>query len=165
MKTKLFILSTIAFVLLFGNCGDDSDSGGGDTDADSDLDIDTDADSDSDSGSDTDADSDTNPLGDFWEDGYCGDYAHGVPASLDCDGIGYEGCCDDEGRSIWCEQQMLWCRDCPAEQMYCSWMETYYGLAYYDCDTTDWGPDPSGNHPEDCGEVTSGDAGPVDAGK
>jgi hypothetical protein len=120
-----------------------------------------------DSGADTNTatESDTNPQGDFWVDGYCGDCQNEVPASLDCNGIGLEGCCDDQGRNIWCEQELLWCRDCAAEQMFCSWMESYYGLAYYNCDAVDWGPDTSGQFPEDCDEVSGDDAGPHDAGQ
>ena len=149
-------------VALFGGCGDDDDDSGEDTDLDAATDTDTG--SDKDTGSDTHGDSDTDadpdsgadPGGDYWKDGYCGDFENEVPASLDCREIAFEGCCDQGDKALWCERGMLFCRDCPKEELFCSWMGTYYGLSYYDCDSTDWGADPSGDHPEDCAKLEPG---------
>ena len=158
MRNSLFALLCIMCGLGTTFCGNADDTTPGDTDTDTDTD--TDSDTDTDTGTDSDSDTgtgiDTNPTGDYWEDGYCGDWENDVPASLDCKYITYEGCCLEGEVNLWCEQTKLWCKDCGAEDEWCSWMESYYGFAYYDCDTEDWGPDTSGEHPEDCDELADG---------
>lgn len=71
------------------------------------------------------------------------------PSSPDCSmfpEIGYVGCCDSEGRSVWCDQGALYCVDCENEGPSCGWSP--FG-GYYDCGT-EGGADPSGQYQFDC---------------
>ena len=59
----------------------------------------------------------------------------------------YEGCCDDSGRAIWCQDGDTYCVDCAAENApECGW---YPAGQYYICGT-DGSPDPSGTFPKSC---------------
>jgi len=134
--------------LTLGGCDDESseDTGG---DADTDMDVDTDTDTDTDTDVDTDADTDAD--GDYFEDGYCGDFGNSIPASTTCGpmaSLGMIGCCDAEGRTIWCDGGQLWCIDCANSNSYCGWSDEY---EWYDCgvDEEQYG-DPSGTYPYYC---------------
>jgi hypothetical protein len=80
--------------------------------------------------------------GDYWTDGTCN--GPGEPSSASCDDVGYAGCCDAEGRVIWCDGS-LYCIDCAALDPACGWSSD----GYYDC-ATEGGADPAGAHPIDC---------------
>jgi hypothetical protein len=138
------------------------DDGGGSGDASPDAD--TDADSDSDTDADTDTDVDTEPQGDYWEDGYCGDYESDppIPASHDCNGLGNEGCCADDGKILYCDNDLLWCLDCTTQpDPHCGWMADW---EYYWCVGEETGEDPWGTFPIDCPTAPDPDGG-MDAGK
>ncbi len=66
------------------------------------------------------------------------------PSSDDCMGLTYEGCCDDLGRVLWCDNGMLFCIDCGAANPECGWQGDFY-----DCGT-DGSGDPSGSFPKEC---------------
>ena len=66
------------------------------------------------------------------------------PSAADCNGLSYEGCCDDQGRVTWCGQGQLFCIDCPAANSTCGWKEA----GIYDCGGE--GPDPSNAFPIEC---------------
>ena len=114
-----------------------------DIDADTDVDADMDADTDTDVDADADTDSDT----DYWATGYCP--GPEAIASLDCRDVVFVGCCDTEGRAIWCgaNNDGLHCQDCPSVSQVCTW--TTDGN-YYACRSQYVGPDPSGTYPIDC---------------
>ncbi len=147
-------LVVIALVVVMTECGkkaDDEDNGGGDTDTDTDTDADTDADSDSDADGDTDTgedtdtdtgtDTDTEDEEDYWEDGACN---NGLSAN-ECRNITFEGCCDDRGNVVWCQnevKQLLYCRICESS---CGWSASH---SYYTCE--EQGEDPLGEHPIEC---------------
>ncbi|GEM_PF-1508435 len=67
-----------------------------------------------------------------------------APVSDDCMGATYEGCCNN-GITYWCENNALYCIDCPANGAQCGWSDQ----GYYDC-TEDGLADPSGANPKDC---------------
>jgi hypothetical protein len=67
------------------------------------------------------------------------------PSADSCpDGMTYEGCCDDLGRALWCDQGKLFCIDCGASNPSCGWQGEFY-----DCGT-DGSGDPSGAFPLEC---------------
>lgn len=70
--------------------------------------------------------------------------------------ITYEGCCDSQGRAVWCEGGKLYCLDCAGNGLTCGWSPSG---GFYDCDQV--GPDPSGQHPISC----DGSCTPLCAGK
>ncbi len=68
------------------------------------------------------------------------------PSSDDCMGLTYEGCCDETGRVMWCDNGSLFCIDCVGGgNEFCGWQGDFY-----DCGT-DGSEDPSGANPLDCG--------------
>ncbi len=144
---KIILVSALAAILVLGCVDDDDDIDGGTTDTDTDTDTDIDVDTDSD----TDSDSDTNLAGDYWDDGYCGNYGNGVPASMDCNGVPEmkPGCCDADGKALWCEGNLLWCIDCAGNGMICTW---FAESDWYEClvDETEPMEDPSGTAPYYC---------------
>ncbi len=122
-----------------------------DSDADADTDSDTDTDTDSDS--DTDSDTDSDSGGDYWVDGYCPGWSLDTPASSDCGGITYEGCCDGNGYALFCSNAgILYCSPCSGA---CSWKVDEDGDGYY-CTTADNGDDPAELHPRSCEALTAG---------
>ena len=150
MKKMWFYVMICSLVLAFGAfaCGDDDDDDNddGSSDSDTDTDSDSDTDTDSDSDSDTDTDTDTDADGDYWVDGYCGDFGSDVPASSDCQDISDVGCCDADGNVVWCESGALWCIPCADSNPECGWKAD---AGYYDCGT-DGSGDPSETYPKDC---------------
>jgi MYXO-CTERM domain-containing protein len=60
-----------------------------------------------------------------------------------CQGIGYEGCCQDE-QVLWCSGGALATIDC-ADKPQCGWLDT----GYYECGT-EGAADPSGAFPKEC---------------
>ncbi len=73
----------------------------------------------------------------------------GMPSASTCpDGLGYEGCCDLDGRLTWCQDGQLFCIACkendPPDDS-CGWLA---GDGYYDCGGT--GADGSGSFPISC---------------
>ncbi len=62
----------------------------------------------------------------------------------DCGDIGYEGCCDNLGRAVWCDAGQVFCIDCAGLNPECGWQGQFY-----DCGT-DGSGDPSGAFPKDC---------------
>lgn len=57
------------------------------------------------------------------------------------------GCCDARGRVVWCDNDQLFCIDCPVFDMGCGWMASPFGSGY-DCGGAY--DDPSGEHPREC---------------
>jgi len=50
-----------------------------------------------------------------------------APSASDCDQIGdvgLIGCCDDLGRTVWCDDGELYCIDCALESPICGWDES-----------------------------------------
>jgi len=68
------------------------------------------------------------------------------PSGNDCQGLNYEGCCDSEGRLLYCDQDQLFCIDC-GQNPTCGWNAQG---KYYDCGTNG-AEDPSGSNPIACG--------------
>ena len=68
------------------------------------------------------------------------------PAGECLDGLTYEGCCDDQGRLVWCEDGLLFCIDCTAADIQCGWSAV---AGFYDCGNPPE-EDPSGQNPIDC---------------
>ena len=68
------------------------------------------------------------------------------PSYSYCAGIDYVGCCDGQGRVLWCEGGALYCIDCQQANPQCGWQAQE---GYYDCGTTGGG-DPTGDHPKQC---------------
>jgi MYXO-CTERM domain-containing protein len=64
-----------------------------------------------------------------------------------CSGIDDVGCCDQFGRTIYCQGGDLYCIDCTEGFQFCGW--NLYG--YYDCGQPEGLADPSGNHALACG--------------
>ncbi len=166
---KIILVSALAAILVLGCGSDDTQEIDGGTDAGTDTDTDADTDTDTDSDTDTDTDTDTTPAGDYWDDGYCGDYGNNVPASMDCNGVPglVPGCCDADGKTLWCESNMLWCVDCVDGGIICTWLAE---SDWYDCvDESEPMEDPSGTapyycdgtplHEPDAGTDAGGDAG------
>jgi uncharacterized protein (TIGR03382 family) len=67
-----------------------------------------------------------------------------IPSSEECMDLTYEGCCDELGRVLWCDNGKLYCIDCPNLGPSCGWQGEFY-----DCGT-DGSPDPSGTFPIEC---------------
>ncbi len=87
-------------------------------------------------------------VGDYWEDGACFGDSPNPPSSPDCNGVTFEGCCDEEAKVIWCEDEVLYCVDCPSEhEIDCGWSSTE---SYYGCSDEPGGEDPSAEHPIEC---------------
>jgi hypothetical protein len=57
----------------------------------------------------------------------------------------FDGCCDDQGRAVYCQGGKLYCLDCPGLSPSCGWNP---GKGY-NCGT-DGGPDPSGIYSPTC---------------
>ena len=75
----------------------------------------------------------------------------GEPSGTSCAGTGAIGCCDDQGRVVWCQGGMLYCHDCrsnPDGHRTCGWRAADGG-AGYDCGGD--GADPTGVFPLACG--------------
>jgi len=71
-----------------------------------------------------------------------------VPSALTCPAtVDNTGCCDSRGRVVWCQDDKLYCIDCPNFDMSCGWMASPYGSGY-DCGGAY--DDPTGAHPRDC---------------
>lgn len=94
----------------------------------------------------------TCPMGDMCVDGVCVPQAGleeckgtGEASYPYCAGIDYTGCCDAQGRVLWCEGGSLYCLDC-SNSPSCGWEAE---AQYYNCGTTGGG-DPSGQHPKNC---------------
>ena len=110
-----------------------------------------------------DSASDTN---DYWENGYCPEPVDGVEQKVsdNCNGISFEGCCDNAGNAIYCNNNDLYCKPCGDDA--CSWYaaDTDKG-AYYWCTKQDYGTDPSGTFPSSCNaygiDTDSGDTSVV----
>lgn len=69
----------------------------------------------------------------------------GDQVGADCGTIPFEGCCDAEGWTKWCEGGVLCGIDCGIQGNSCGWS---VDAGFYDCDQV--GPDPSGTFPLDC---------------
>ena len=41
------------------------------------------------------------------------------PSAEECGDITSEGCCDEWGRVVWCQDSKLWCSDCPYKDKHC----------------------------------------------
>ena len=93
---------------------------------------------------------DTQPVGNYWQDGYCPAPVDGVEqvVSSECRGVDFTGCCDGNGNVLYCYNEQLYCRPC-APEMACSWF-TGDEDPYYWCTTSDNGPDPSGTYAMYC---------------
>ena len=63
-----------------------------------------------------------------------------------CAGVADAGCCDIQGRALWCDGGDLYCLDCNDGFPACGW-NTY---GYYGCGQTAGSQDPSGQHPISC---------------
>jgi len=63
-----------------------------------------------------------------------------------CNGLTYEGCCDPEGRMLYCDGGKIYCADCAAEDPQCGW---HPDDGWYDCGSSG-GEDPSGQYPKEC---------------
>ncbi|MBM4356338.1 MAG: hypothetical protein FJ109_21525, partial [Deltaproteobacteria bacterium] len=70
-------------------------------------------------------------------------------SASDCsavDGLTFEGCCDQDGRLVWCDFDGLYCIDCAGLNPECGWSAD---AGFYDCGTGG-GEDPSGDNPKEC---------------
>jgi hypothetical protein len=65
-----------------------------------------------------------------------------------CGDIESAGCCDIQGRVLWCENGSLYCQDCNQGMLECGWKEQQN---MYDC-LTEGEEDPDGQHPKNCAE-------------
>lgn len=65
---------------------------------------------------------------DYWNGGECG--GPDLSVSFDCQDVTFEGMCDDEGRVVWCEDEALYCIDCPSNDMVCSFVQS---VGWYNC--------------------------------
>jgi len=74
-----------------------------------------------------------------------------------CSGIDNAGCCDTQGRVLWCQGGDLYCIDCAGTFPACGWNDS----GYYDCGQDAGSSDPSGEHPPIC----AGGCPPTCAGK
>ncbi len=63
-----------------------------------------------------------------------------------CSGIDSVGCCDSQGRVLWCQSGDLYCIDCAGAFPACGWNDS----GYYDCGQGPGTSDPSGAHPPSC---------------
>ena len=94
----------------------------------------------------------TCPAGELCQGGLC---------ALDaCQGVPYEGCCDDDtGALVWCEAGELVSIDC-TDSPVCGWSEE---AGYYDCGTDGVG-EPSGAFPLSCGLDCEPECGAAECG-
>ena len=70
------------------------------------------------------------------------------PSGGACGDVGFVGCCDGQGRAVWCKDAALYCVNCPNAGMFCGWM---LGVGdWYGCMSDPTGPDPSGEAPLLC---------------
>jgi hypothetical protein len=125
----------------------DLDEDGGESEPDEDLELDggdvgPDEYSDLDPGDSSDTDSD---LPDEPDDVQC--LGMVVPMYYGCPIVdSFAGCCDEQGRLIWCQDGDTYCWDCVGhDQPECGWDE---GFGAYDCGAG--GGDPSGEFPFAC---------------
>ena len=99
---------------------------------------------------------DTDPAGtiDYWIDGYCP--GSSTKASDDCKNIPFEGCCNEKGSLLYCnntaknsDERGLYCLECAknSKNNSCSWNSD---TKYYSCTSEYFGEDPSGDHPIGC---------------
>lgn len=86
----------------------------------------------------------------------CVDFQTGPSLTYCPDGASDAGCCDADGRVVWCEDEQMFCIDCAGNDMQCGWRDSE---GYYDCgylaseDETEevlLNEDPSGTNPRDC---------------
>ena len=70
------------------------------------------------------------------------------PSGGDCGDVIFEGCCDDQNRTLWCDDGELFCLDCGAQEAFCGWMVDIN--EWYGCMDSDTGADPSGTYPLEC---------------
>jgi hypothetical protein len=76
------------------------------------------------------------------------------PSAATCGSVKDVGCCDDQGRVVYCENNLLYCFDCnqnaltDPSQATCGW-NMVQQFAGYDCGGN--GADPSGRNPLECG--------------
>ncbi len=63
-----------------------------------------------------------------------------------CGGVDNAGCCDTQGRVLWCQGGDLYCIDCAWTFPSCGWNAN----GYYDCGQGAGTSDPSGDHPPTC---------------
>lgn len=66
-----------------------------------------------------------------------------------CGGLDEAGCCDQFGRSVYCQDGDVYCVDCTDGFEFCGW--NLYG--YYDCGQPEGMTDPSGMYPMACGSL------------
>ncbi len=64
----------------------------------------------------------------------------GAPASDNCGGVTYEGCCTAQGTVRWCDQGQLYTSDCAAQDTTCGWASDTSGGAYYCANEASPGP-------------------------
>jgi len=86
------------------------------------------------------------------------------PSGPSCNGVGTAGCCDADGRVVWCQEGRLYCHDCrrnPEGERACGWRAAG-GSAGYDCGGT--GSDPTGIFPRECREPCRPDCGGRECG-
>ena len=76
----------------------------------------------------------------------CADYGAQTWGEV-CGNVPNAGCCDPEGRLLWCESGELCMLDCATLAPQCGWNAD---VNYYDC-KTEGAEDPSGEHPLACG--------------
>jgi len=74
-------------------------------------------------------------------------------ASVCPENLSFEGCCDEQARSVWCQDGLLYCVECAAEEApytQCGWYYVEaYEIGFYTCaDTSE--PDPDGNFIRNC---------------
>ncbi|MFH1532963.1 MAG: SMP-30/gluconolactonase/LRE family protein, partial [Pseudomonadota bacterium] len=74
-----------------------------------------------------------------------------------CADVDNVGCCDTQGRILWCQGGDLYCIDCAGTFPSCGWNSG----GYYDCGQGAGTSDPSGQHPPTC----AGGCPPTCAGK
>jgi len=70
-----------------------------------------------------------------------------TPSADDCgewEVFGYEGCCDESGRVIWCDFGQFYCIDCSGLNPECGWQGSFY-----DCGTGGE-EEPTGTFPKNC---------------
>ena len=93
------------------------------------------------------------------EDGQCKDlldellgicHGRGIATAAGCPPwLGEAGCCDAEGRAVWCYEGHVYCHDCVMEGPVCGWSNGYGG---YRCNTSGK-QNPYGQNPMECGHT------------
>ena len=64
------------------------------------------------------------------------------PSGGACGTVDFIGCCDGQGRALWCKDDALYCVNCINVGMFCGWM---VGVGdWYGCMNDPTGPDPTG---------------------